>query len=137
MLPRTFLITFYKALIGPHLNYGDVVFVQPFNNFFTQRLDSIQYNAVLAITGGISGTSKEKLYQELGFECLLFRSWFRKLSHFYNIIKNESPSYLYHLISKPSTSYSTHNSKNLPPIKANHSFFKSTLSIHHHGMEKN
>ena len=41
--------------------------------------------------------------------------------------KKESPSYLYHLIPKPLTSYSTRNSENLPPIKANHSFFKNTF----------
>ena len=41
--------------------------------------------------------------------------------------KKESPSYLYHLIPKPLTSYSTRNSENLPPIKANHSFFKNNF----------
>ena len=44
---------------------------------------------------------------------------------FYKIIKNESPSYLYHLIPRLSTSYSTRNFKNLPPIKTTHSFFKN------------
>ena len=33
--------------------------------FFHQKLESIQYNACLAIAGAIRGTSKEKLYQEL------------------------------------------------------------------------
>ena len=42
-------------------------------------------------------------------------------------MKIDSPSYLYHLISKPSTSNSTSNSKILPPIKANHKFIKNTL----------
>ena len=46
---------------------------------------------------------------------------------FYKIIKNKSPSYLHHLIPKPLTPYSTRNSENLPPIKANHSFLKSTF----------
>ena len=68
VLPRPCLITIYEAFIGPHLNYGDVVFDQAFNNFFHQRLDSIQYNAALAITGAIRKTSKEKLYQEVRFE---------------------------------------------------------------------
>ena len=35
---------------------------------FHQKLDSIQYNAALAITGAIRGTSREKVYHELGFE---------------------------------------------------------------------
>ena len=37
---------------------------------FHQKLESIQYNAALAITGAIRGTFREKLYQELGLESL-------------------------------------------------------------------
>ena len=40
------------------------------NVSFHQKLDSIQYNAALAIMGAIRGTSKEKLYDELGLETL-------------------------------------------------------------------
>lgn len=35
---------------------------------FTQKKDSIQYNAALAIMRAIRGTSKGKLYCELGLE---------------------------------------------------------------------
>ena len=104
VLPRPSLITIYKAFIRPHLDYGDVIFDQTFNNSFHQRLESIHYNAALAITGAIKGTSKEKLYQELGFESLQSEIWFRKLSLFYKILKNESPLYFYHLVPKPLTS---------------------------------
>ena len=114
-----------------HLDYGDVIFdhnlMSSYNNFFHQRLEYIQYNAALAITGAIRGTSKEKLYQELGFKSLQFGRFFRKLFLFYNIMKNESPSYLYHLIPNPETLYSIHNSENLSRIKDNHSFFKNTF----------
>ena len=41
VLPRPSLITIYKAFIRPHLDYGDVVFDQAFNNSFYQRLESI------------------------------------------------------------------------------------------------
>ena len=46
---------------------------QALNNFFHQRLQPIQYNAALAITGCTGGTSKKKLYQELDFESLQSR----------------------------------------------------------------
>ena len=53
------------------------------------------------------------------------------------MIKNESASYLYHLIPKPSTSYFTRNSKILSPITANKSFFKNSFfSIHHHRIKE-
>ena len=94
VLPGPSLITIYKAFIRPHLDYGDVIFDQAFNNSFHQRLESIQYNAALAVTGVIRGTSKEKLYEELGFETLQSRKSFRKLSLFYKILKKN-----HHLIS--------------------------------------
>ena len=58
VLPTPSLITIYKVFIRPHLDYGDVIFDQAFNNSFHQRLESIQYNAALAITGAIRETSK-------------------------------------------------------------------------------
>ena len=69
-LARTTLITIYKAFVRPHLDYGDILYDQAFNSSFRDRLESVQYNACLAITGAIRGTSKEKLYQELGLESL-------------------------------------------------------------------
>ena len=53
--------------IRPHLDYGDVVYDQSSNDAFSDKLETVQYNAALAITGAIKGTSREKLYQELGF----------------------------------------------------------------------
>ena len=67
-LPRNSLLTIYKALIRPHLDYGDVVYDYPGNASFMQKLESVQYNASLAITGCFRGTSRDKLYSELGLE---------------------------------------------------------------------
>lgn len=92
VLPKPSLITIYKSFIRPHLDYVDVIFNHAFNKYFHQRLKSIQFNAALATTGAIKGTSKEKLYQELGFESLQSRRWFWKSSLFYKIIKNKSPT---------------------------------------------
>ena len=61
ILPRTTLITIYKAFIRSHLDYGDVLYDQAFNNSFKEKLESFQYNACLALTGAIRGTSKEKI----------------------------------------------------------------------------
>ena len=70
ILPRSPLLTIYKSFIRPHLDYGDIIYDQAYNASFHQKLDSIQYNAALAITGAIRETSKEKLYDELGLETL-------------------------------------------------------------------
>ena len=55
-LPRVPLITIYKSFIRPHLDYIGILYDQTFNNSFHERLESIQYNAALAITGTIRGS---------------------------------------------------------------------------------
>ena len=69
-LPRTLLVTIFKCYIRLYLDYGDIIYDQDYNTSFHQNIESIQYNAALAITGAVRGTSREKLYQELGFESL-------------------------------------------------------------------
>ena len=96
LLPRITLVTVYKVFDRSHLDYGDILYDQAFSNYFHDRLESIQYNACLAITRSIRGTSKEKLYQKL--EPLRLRRWHRKLCLFYKVSKNEYPQYLFHLI---------------------------------------
>ena len=54
----------------------------------------MQYKACLAITGAIQGTSRERLYKELGLESLSDRRWVLKLTFFYKIVKGNSPEYL-------------------------------------------
>ena len=97
-IPRKSLLTIYKSFIRSHIDYADVIYDQPNNVTFTDKIESIQYNASLAITGAIRGTSKEKLYQELGLEYLSSRRWLRRLSLFFNVLKNKSPDYMYQII---------------------------------------
>ena len=67
LLSRTVLITLYKAFVRRHLDYGDITYDQTHNASFHQKLESLQYNTSLAITGAIRSSSREKIYQELGF----------------------------------------------------------------------
>ena len=60
LLPRSALIAIYKAFVIPHLDYGAILYDKAYNVPFHQKLESIQYNACLAITGAIRGTSNEK-----------------------------------------------------------------------------
>ena len=85
VLPRLSLATIYKAFIRPHLDYGDIIYDQASKESFHQKLESIQYNAALEITGAVRGTSREKLYQELGLESLQKRRWYGKLPYFFKI----------------------------------------------------
>ena len=72
---RAPLITIYKSFIRSHLDYGDMTCDQTFNMLFQQKMETIQYNATLAVTGTMTGSSRETLYQELGLKTLQQRRW--------------------------------------------------------------
>ena len=61
ILPRKSLLTICKSFIRPHLDYCDVIYDQPNNESFCTKIERILYNAVLAITGAIRGTSQIKI----------------------------------------------------------------------------
>ena len=66
--PRPSLLQIYKSFVRPHFDYGDIIYDKAFIGSFQKKLETIQYNAALAITGAIKGTSREKVYSELGLE---------------------------------------------------------------------
>ena len=74
-LPRPSLLQIYKSFVRPHLDYSDIIYDKAFIEYFQKKLNSIQYNAALAITGAIRGTSREKIYSELRLESLQDRRW--------------------------------------------------------------
>ena len=53
LLPRSNLLTFYKS---------SVIYDQPLNATFSSKIELVQYDATLAITGAIRGSSLEKLF---------------------------------------------------------------------------
>ena len=90
-LPPHSLITIYKSFVRPHLDYGNTTYDQPNKESLNQKIERVQYNAALAITGAIKGTYQGRLYNELGLESLEFRRWFRKLCTFYKIKTTSVP----------------------------------------------
>ena len=50
-LPWHALITIYKLFFRSHFDYGDIIYDQPNNESLNQKIERIQYNAALAITG--------------------------------------------------------------------------------------
>ena len=76
-------------------------------NLFCEKLESVQYKAALAITGAIQGTSRDKIYQELGLESLKSRRWYKRLSCMFKIMKEEALNYLINLVPKCETNTRT------------------------------
>ena len=66
-LPRKTLVNIYKAFVRPHLDYGDISYVNPSSDTFCHKIESVQNNAALAITGAIRGSSREKTLPRIGF----------------------------------------------------------------------
>ena len=103
-LPLNTLDQIYKMFIRPHFDYGDVIYhippyTNPYNRTITlkpimNRIEKVQYHAALAITGTWQGTSRNKLYEELGWESLSDRRWSRRLILLYKIRNNMTPLYL-------------------------------------------
>ena len=103
-LPLNSLIQIYKLFIRPHFDYADVIYHTPsvtnlFNNSISlnnlmERVEKIQYRAALIITGTWQGSSRNKLYEELGWESLHDRRRLRCLIQFYKIHNNMTPANL-------------------------------------------
>ena len=129
LLPRSALITVCKAFVRPYLDYGDILYDQAYNMSFHLKLESIQYNACLAITGAMRDTSKEKLYQELGLETLQLQRWNSKIEMFYKIFKNKSPQYLFKLIPEKTHAYATRNIDKVSCFKTRDTFFKKSFFL--------
>ena len=110
------LLTIYKAFLRPH---GNIIYDQPSNEPFCEKLELVHSKATLAITGAIQGTSRKK-----NLESLKSRSWFRRLCCTFEIIQNQSPEYLNNLIPKPKQNF---NSRNIyiPSYNCQTEYFKS------------
>ena len=58
------------------------------------KVASVQYQAALAVTGAWKGSSRMKLYEELGWESLDDRRMRKRIFQIHKIIDNKTPSYL-------------------------------------------
>ena len=70
-LSRNSLLTIYKTFVRPILDYADND--KPLTESFKDKLEMVQYNAALVITGAFKGTSHDRIYRELGLESLVER----------------------------------------------------------------
>ena len=109
----------YKLYIRPHFDYGDVI-------YHNQRADLMhlveqtQYKAGLVVSGCWQGTSREKLYKELGWVSLTDRRWFHRMTIFYKICNWLTPSYLAdHIPRKKEISFNLRTKRTIvtPPVR--------------------
>ena len=94
----------YKALVRPHLDYCDIIYHIPSRqnqaplgvtlNSVMEKVERIQYQSALAISGAWHGSNRAKLYEELGWETLSDRRMGRRILQIHKIVNNKTPSYL-------------------------------------------
>ena len=93
-------------------------------------MEKVQYRACLAITGGIKGASRERLYDELSLYSLVKRRWRIKLVCFYQIVNRLLPDYLYSYIdflSQESYLLRSSSASIIRPLPARTKSFKGTF----------
>ena len=112
LLPEPALSTIYKAFARPHLEYGHILDYQLYKPFH-EKLESVHYNACLAITGSMRCTSMGKL-PRIRFRITSVTTLVRKLEMFYKICKNKSPQHLFQLSPEKTQVYATRNVDNIP-----------------------
>ena len=103
-LPFLTLKLMYNALVRSHFDYCDVIYHIPPKihppplgvslHDHMEILEKTQYQAALAVTGTWQGTSRVKLYEELGWESLSDRRISRRVLLMHKIIDEKTPKYL-------------------------------------------
>ena len=83
----------YKMSVRPHLEYGDVIFHNQRKDLM-DLIERVQNKAARIVPGCWQGTSRERLYEELGWELLSDRRLARRLTIFYKINNGLAPPYL-------------------------------------------
>jgi hypothetical protein len=91
---RKILDLSYKLYVRPLLDYGDVIYHNQREDLMN-LVEQVQYKAALIVTGCWQGTSRVKLYDELGWESLSDRRWGRRMTLYYKIVNGLTPAYLF------------------------------------------
>ena len=84
------LLTICKSFVRSYLDFGDVTYDPPNKSRLPHKIETVQYNAALAINGAIRGTSKEKLYQMLRLESIKDRRWIWPMSYWRKLFRHNT-----------------------------------------------
>ena len=79
-----------------------------------RNLGSVQYNNNLVISRTVKGSSRSKLFKQLGIESLKSRRTFNRLTLFVKLKFTGRPFSLFNLISKSQNYYQSRNPVDIP-----------------------
>ena len=92
----------YKTFARTLMDYCDIIYHQAAKitaagqvlSSLMEEVERVQYRAALAVTGAWQGTSRAKIYEELGWESLSDRRKVQRLIQMFKIVNMYTPSYL-------------------------------------------
>ena len=140
VLWRAALLAICKSFLTPHLDY--VIYNRAFNKSFQNKVESVQYIAILAVTRAIRGSSKKKTkkkknkrrnYPQLGLEMLKSGQGYQNSCWCFKLQKNEHCSYLFDdiipkvLLTQISRNHNNISLFNVKREYLQNSFFPSTV----------
>ena len=141
-LPLKTLDQMFKSLVRSHLDYCDIIYHIPSRqdqfgvtlNSLMEKVERIQYQAALAVTGAWQGSNYSKLYDELRWESLANRRWCKRILHIHKIVSDGTPLYLKEKLPLPRRPlYSQNNSNTFHEIRCKtfrymYSFFPDAIT---------
>ena len=65
ILSRKSLLTIYKSFVSPNIDYVDILYDKPFNESLKSKIEMVQYNVALIITGAFKGPRVIKCMKSL------------------------------------------------------------------------
>ena len=84
------------------------------------KLESVQLQSAYAVLGAWrGGSSRDKVYDDLGWEWLSHRRWYRRMSVFYKIVNRQSPKYLTDSITFPDPPWISCFGRQVPTLSSN------------------
>ena len=126
---RKSLEIIYLSFIRPILEYGDTIW-DNCTQYEKVELDKIQNEAARIVTGTTKLVSIENLYEETKWKTLEERRRKHKLTLFYKMVNNLSPSYLSSLVPQPVnavSAYNLRNSNNIQNVPARSNYYYNSF----------
>ena len=120
LVPRKTLVNLYKTMVRPVIEYACAVY-DNLNLYETVRLERIQRNAALIVTGAFTRTATDKLLEDLGWNSLADRRKFYRMSTMYKITHDLTPNYLKRLLPMPNVNRTRYNLRNIQDLTLVHS----------------
>lgn len=128
-LNRNQLQTVYFSFVRPILEYADTVW-DNIPDYLKEKLEGINVEAARIVTGATKLCSKDKLYEDTGWQSLGDRRRIHKLIKFHDIVHGRTPDYLNTIIPpqlRQVHQYNTRGGDNIQAVRCRTSYYQNSF----------